>query len=172
MKGLIHALQWLSLLSGEIEYGIYGIIDDPAYWEECSQIISKLPVNIIVKHYGHIAHHDVPGILAQHHFFLLPTLGENYGHAIVEALEALVPVVISDNTPWHDLFLENAGWDIALTDVDAWRRALQTCVDMEQEQYSRMKQSVSSYLLKHLPTAEIIQANIDMFLLAYNLKDR
>ena len=35
--------------------------------------------------------------------FLLPTGGENFGHAIFEALSCGVPALISDRTPWRDL---------------------------------------------------------------------
>jgi glycosyltransferase involved in cell wall biosynthesis len=45
---------------------------------------------------------------------VLPTLGENFGHAIFEALSAGRPVLISNQTPWHNLASQKIGWDISL----------------------------------------------------------
>jgi hypothetical protein len=44
--------------------------------------------------------------LAEYDLFLFPTLGENYGHVISEALASGCPVVISDQTPWRNLEAE------------------------------------------------------------------
>ena len=41
--------------------------------------------------------------IARSDVFLLPTGGENFGHAIFEALSCGVPVLISDQTPWRGL---------------------------------------------------------------------
>ena len=43
------------------------------------------------------------------HLFALLTLGENFGHAIGEALRAGCPVLISDQTPWTDVVATGAG---------------------------------------------------------------
>ena len=41
--------------------------------------------------------------LGRSDLFLLPTGGENFGHAIFEALACGVPALISDQTPWRGL---------------------------------------------------------------------
>ena len=45
---------------------------------------------------------------------ILPTLGENFGHVIVEAWTAGCPVLVSDRTPWRQLASHGVGWDVAL----------------------------------------------------------
>lgn len=47
---------------------------------------------------------------------LLPTLGENFGHSIIEALSAGLPVIISNRTPWKNLIAEGVGADLPLED--------------------------------------------------------
>lgn len=42
----------------------------------------------------------VPALMREHDLFFFPTLGENYGHVIIESLSAGTPVLISDQTPW------------------------------------------------------------------------
>lgn len=42
--------------------------------------------------------------------FVLPSHSENFGLVIAEALAAGVPALVTDQTPWHDLPREGAGW--------------------------------------------------------------
>ena len=74
-----------------------------AYWEKCQRIIDDLPENIQVKYNGTIGHEKVVREMASHDLFFLPTLGENFGHVIFEALAAGCPILISDQTPWRNL---------------------------------------------------------------------
>ena len=46
--------------------------------------------------------------------FFFPTLGENYGHVIFEALSVGCIPVISDQTPWHEISLKHAGYELSL----------------------------------------------------------
>ena len=55
--------------------------------------------------------------------FFFPTLGENYGHVIYEALDSGCPVLISDQTPWRGLSEVGAGWDLPLDKPDLFRQA-------------------------------------------------
>jgi glycosyltransferase involved in cell wall biosynthesis len=56
-------------------------------------------------------------------YFVLPTLGENFGHAIVESLSLGLPVIISNKTP---LIFKNLNYSFALDlDIeDQWFRIL------------------------------------------------
>ena len=42
--------------------------------------------------------------------FVLPTLSENFGIAVAEALAAGVPAIVSKGAPWPGLAAERAGW--------------------------------------------------------------
>ena len=42
--------------------------------------------------------------------FVLPTLSENFGIAVAEALASGVPAIVSKGAPWHGLSAERAGW--------------------------------------------------------------
>lgn len=116
MKNLEGALDILSSVSCQLDFDIYGVIEDAPYWERCQKRISSLPPNITVRYCGEARPDQVETILAAYDFFLLPTFGENFGHAIREALSAGLPVLISDQTPWRGLAALDAGADIALGD--------------------------------------------------------
>ena len=73
---------------------------------------------------GVMPHERVADTLAGYDAFLLPSLGENFGHAIWEALACGVPVVVSDRTPWRGLAALGVGYDLPLGDPAAFVRAL------------------------------------------------
>jgi glycosyltransferase involved in cell wall biosynthesis len=67
-----------------------------------------LPAHIRVVYRGELAHEEVRRTFANYDAFILPTRGENFGHAIAESLSASCPVVCSDRTPWTSV-LEGGG---------------------------------------------------------------
>ena len=69
--------------------------------KNADELSSCWGTNIRVEFKGPIPYTQVFGTLQQYHLFVLPTLGENYGHVIYEALSAGEPVPISDQTPWR-----------------------------------------------------------------------
>ena len=109
-------LQVLRHMKEQVQLTIAGPVEDEAYWKECKTYITQLPSNISVHYTGPIANHEISGLIQQHHLFVLPTTGENFGHSIFEALMAGRPVLISDQTPWHNLQAKNAGWELSLND--------------------------------------------------------
>jgi glycosyltransferase involved in cell wall biosynthesis len=116
-KGTIHAIQALAAQKEQIRLDIYGSSYNTQYWNDCQAQIANLPFNVVVRYHGPCSSAEVPGILAGAHALLMPSEGENYGHAIVESLAVGRPVIISKNTPWKDLALTKAGWDVNSADL-------------------------------------------------------
>jgi glycosyltransferase involved in cell wall biosynthesis len=114
-KNLKFALEILLDVKSRVQFDFYGPVYDEVYFETCKHIISKLPPNIIVNYKGVIPNSEVNQALMQYHAMLMPTLGENFGHIILESLIAASPVIISDQTPWQNLEEEYAGWSIPLS---------------------------------------------------------
>ncbi|HEX4135268.1 MAG TPA: glycosyltransferase [Bryobacteraceae bacterium] len=169
MKNLSGALTMLAGLSGDVFFNIYGPVEDAEYWKQCQDIIAALPPNIRVKYEGEIAHEKVSQFFAAHHLFLLPTLGEGYGHVIGEALASGCPVLISDQTPWRNLDAEGVGWDIPLSDEERFRSALQQCVDGDAEWFAQLSTRAVNYAVRRASDPKIIDANRNLFQLAFAL---
>lgn len=144
-KNLKKAINLLKNLNGNIEFNIYGPLEDKQYWSECEEAIDSLPQEVKVSYRGLINHDEVMRIFKTHHIFLFPTLGENFGHVISEALIGGCPIIISDQTPWRGLENLNVGWDIALNDAERFKAVLQRCVDMTQEQYALISKNAFEY---------------------------
>lgn len=130
-KNLLSAIKYLHGVNGKVEFDIYGPVEDKEYWATCEEEIKKLPSNVKVQHCGLLSHDEVHDAFSKYDAFLFPTLSENYGHVIAEALFVGCPVIISDQTPWNDVNDYGAGWAIPLIETDTFVRAIQSVVDAE-----------------------------------------
>ena len=99
-KNLSYLLDCMSYLDIPVSLNIFGPIEDEKYWTECEEKIKALPANIQVTYGGSIDHADISPLFSEHDLFFFPTLGENFGHVIIESLSSGTPVLISDQTPW------------------------------------------------------------------------
>ena len=105
MKNIDLILKALPKVPGNVEYNIYGAIKDMPYWQQCLALIRALPANIKVNYHGEIMPTAVKDKLQDNQVFILPSRSENYGHSIIEALSAGIPVITSHTTPWNGLDL-------------------------------------------------------------------
>ncbi len=146
-KNLYYFLKVLSEIKNEVKlvFDVYGVEEDEGYAQECKQLTNSLGSNIHVKFKGPIPYTDVFSTMQQYHVFVLPTLGENYGHVIYEAMSAGDPVLISDQTPWRHLEEEKAGWDLPLNQKDRFKEAIREAVSWNQEEYNEW--SKNAFLL-------------------------
>lgn len=123
IKNLKFLLQVLSGVEGEISLSIFGPIEEEGYWSECKLLISSLASNVKVDYCGALSPDSIVEEFSLHDVFFFPTLGENYGHVIAEALAGGTGVVVSDNTPWQDSG-DGVVTVLPLTDLKAWRTVL------------------------------------------------
>jgi glycosyltransferase involved in cell wall biosynthesis len=164
MKNLHFLADCLTHLRGEVEFNIYGPVSesDKAYWERCKASLTKLPANIRAEYHGTLDHAAVPQTLHDHHFFVLPTMGENYCHSAVESIINGTPVVLSNATPWVNLAQFRAGFDIPLADRNGWTTALQSCVEMDQQVYSGYLEGTRTYA-RQFSIEEAVREHYSMF---------
>lgn len=138
-KNVLKAVEYLQAsksAAGSIELKWFGTQQDADYLKQCKSAATKVE-HAEVSFPGEIAPQRIPSVLADAHFFYLPTLGENYGHAIVEAFVHGKPVLISDRTPWRELKEGGMGWDLPL-DAALFAETLNQLVAMDDEEYAGM----------------------------------
>ena len=108
--------------------------------------------------------------LEKYDVFFFPTKGENYGHVIAEALCAGLPIVIADTTPWRNLQNLGIGWDLPLSNPDAFSAALDELATMPAEDHMHMRQNVLNWSKSKFSQRDAIEANIALFKYAYEKK--
>ncbi|HVO27023.1 MAG TPA: glycosyltransferase family 4 protein [Candidatus Margulisiibacteriota bacterium] len=162
-KNLLGALEVLAHVRGRLEFTICGPLEDSAYWAKCQRAISALPSNINVSYIGAIEHARVPEVLAAHDLFFFPTLGENYGHVILEALIAGCPVLLSDQTPWRNLAVEGVGWEFPLQELDAFRSVIERCIEMDSVTFAALSERAAAYGRQRAHDPSALEANRSLF---------
>lgn len=162
-KNLLYAIKIVNKLQYNIQFDIYGPIEDADYWKECQLEISKSPNNINIKYCGSLNPLDAKNIYKNYDCFLFPTFSENYGHVIVEAILSNCPVIISKKTtPWDDID-GHGGFTIDLADEDKFVSVLNRLACMSESEYYDCCQSLENYTIKKLKTEQLIQEYFDMF---------
>lgn len=161
-KNLDGLLELLRSVHALVNLDIFGPIEDEDYWRKCTGILNTLPNNIKVQYRGAITPDEVLNTFARYDIFIFPTLGENFGHVIFEALRAGIPVLLSDRTPWHP---DDAGavTVLSLDKVDSWRNAIeQAAAFTPQEQHNR-RLAANDYVSHYLADDVSRKANLNMF---------
>lgn len=162
-KNLRAGICFLKNIIGNVELDIYGPIEDAKYWDECIHETKKLPVNVKVKYCGEVPHNKVIEVMKQYDVFYLPTLGENYGHVIHEALMAGCPIIVSDQTPWKNLEDTGIGWDISLDYPEIFTSTIQNCINMDPERFAELSSNAANYAIKRSNDQTQISATKKLF---------
>jgi len=158
----LSTLSDLKELNGKYEYHIFGPVKDEEYMNELKQIIDALKMKNIYFH-GPLSPEMVNDKLTEFDFFVLPTLGENFGHAIFEALSAGLPVIISDQTPWRNLESKKAGWDVSLKNGSELRTAIKKAIDMTPQDYLQWSQSARELAESYVKQAKLKEKYLELF---------
>jgi glycosyltransferase involved in cell wall biosynthesis len=163
-KNLMFLIEIIKEIDSESILDIYGPLSDKSYAENCLKA-SEEARTFKVNFKGEIKHSEVAKALSNYHFFLLPTLGENFGHVIVEALAAGCPVIISDKTPWKGLSEKGIGWELPL-EKELWIEILKYCINMDDVTYKQMSLAARNFITDWLQDPEIEKLNRDVILKA------
>ena len=161
-KNLLGALEILKEVKSNIVYDIYGLREDLDYWKECEEVISLMPPNIEVNYIGQKQNHEIRVALKQYHLFFMPTHGENFGHAILEAMSAGLPVLISNLTPWLDLESKGVGWDIPLDKPEKYREVLELCANMGADNFNKLSLVVDAFANEVVNDKRVVRLNKEM----------
>lgn len=163
MKNLVLAIKACGALEGDVIFDIYGPEEDRPYMVDCLREMQGISSNVKITLKGPVSPEGVQGVIAGYHFMILPTLGENFGHVIMESLAAGTPVIISDKTPWADIGRRNAGWVLSLDRIELWRETLQRCVEMTNQQYLGMSKNAHHFAIDIAESPAIHEEHARLF---------
>lgn len=162
-KNLLAAIRMVAAASGRIWLDIWGPVEDERYATECRHAAADIPATVRVVWRGELPHEHVRAQMLHYDVLLFPTLGENFGHVVYEALSCGLPVLTSDRTPWRDLQRCGVGADLPLTDESAFVRELRRLRDLDNHSYGEIRAACAAFAqdwrLRHTGA----QAYRDMF---------
>lgn len=157
MKNLEFMATVLTDVQGGVILDFYGPIEDESYWESCLGKFRLLSSNVVVSHRGSVSPDRVTDLLSQYDLFFMPSLSENFGHAILEALCAGCPVLISDRTPWNDVNECGAGWALPLEEPDRFRSIIQEMVVADAETWRAYSERASAYGADYIAKSSAVE---------------
>lgn len=137
---------------------IYG----PANGKDFKYLESILKIdfgdNFTVNYNGPINNDEVLEILPNYDYFVLPTKGENFGHAIVESLLSGVPVIISKFTPFSDVEDFGSGFVIDISNLDSITLKFDEISSFHKNPYA-----IQRYVENKLNSKSVIKQYVELF---------
>ena len=118
IKGTLQLVQAAVKAVEPMRVTLVGLAEDHDYVAEVEKVANKAPAHVEVVFAGALSPAAVRTELLDSDLFVLLTQGENFGHAIGEALQTGLPVVISDRTPWSRVADRDAGTVIPVEELD------------------------------------------------------
>lgn len=150
-KGLLHLAEaWAGLDAAGWELWIAGP-DELGHEAEVRAALERAsrPTTSPVRFLGPVADTKRDELLARCEAFVLPTLSENFGQVVAEALAAGRPVLTTKAAPWSALERHGAGWWID-TGTAALREGLATLVGTPPEQLRGMGSAGRAWIAREL----------------------
>ena len=137
--------------SGNITVDLLGPVEDEEYWNECLTVARRLSPSVTINAEATFIPYE-GGLrrMVDSHFFVLPTLGENFGYVFLEAMAAGAPLLVSDKTVWGELEKRNAGWQVPLGSPDEWMEKIKMCIEMDPASYREMSRNARQYAMDWL----------------------
>lgn len=162
-KNLAYALERVLSIDIPLTLDIYGPLEDPIYWAECQNLMRSANKSTNINYCGTVKHREVYTTFGRYTAFLFPTLGENYGHVIFEALAAGCRVILSDQTPWQDLQAWGVGWVIPLSNPRGYEKVIREILTETSEERQAARARCIAYAEKIAEASDVLDANIALF---------
>jgi glycosyltransferase involved in cell wall biosynthesis len=144
-KNLHLVIEAINRHSSEFTFDIYGPVIDTIYWQRCLALMEGCTT---IRYHGAIPPWEVPQILASYHYFVLPTMGENFGHAIFDSLASGTPVIISRTTPWMNIDTSGAGYYVDLSAPSPLDGVLRELKTLQPSAYANARKNSLTYAKK------------------------
>lgn len=112
----------------EVTYRIVGPIEDELEAQQLRDLASGINLELV----GPMPPDEIRSRFGDAHLVLVPSLNENFGHTVAEALAAARPVIVSDQTVWSTM---KTGPTVACLplDVEQWTASAEHMLGMTAE---------------------------------------
>jgi glycosyltransferase involved in cell wall biosynthesis len=160
LKFLVDALA-LCKNKRDVLVKIVGAIEDQNYYNTCVSVLEKAKIEW--EYLGAKPQNELKEVYLSSSIFCLPTLHENYGHVIVEALSFGLPIIISEHTPWRNLLEKGVGYDLKL-ELDLFAQKIDYFIEMSNTEFAVFSKNSIQYSKTILAKESVIDDNRKLFI--------
>jgi glycosyltransferase involved in cell wall biosynthesis len=162
IKNLLFAVEILSKMNlngRKVSVNIVGPSEDEKYLNSLLQLSNT---SLEITYSGAVSHQGLHEVFKSAHFLLMPTMHENYGHAIIESWGFGRPVLLSDKTPWRDLQKKGLGYCMPLVPA-LWEEVFKEILLVSETDLKGMSVKCNAHYQELVFDPEIRKANSVIF---------
>lgn len=134
-KNPIGLLRALKLVDEPCVATFCGTSVDEEYVARFEREKKELPRHIESIHILEMPHEEIGKLLDASDVMVLPSLGENFGHAIFESFVHAVPVIIGNNTQWTGIKELKAGFEVEPENAQQVAGAIKFFAGISKDEY-------------------------------------
>lgn len=131
------------------------------YIEYCRQYADSLEIENI-NFYPEIPFRNRYAVYNSSVTTILPSKTENFGLVVAESLISRVPVIVSVNTPWHEVVDRGCGWCVS-GDAEALSDAIIEAASMTQDELRAMGTSGEKWMKSCFSWSSVNAATVELY---------
>ena len=136
--------------------------DDHGHRIEVERVIAAERLDASVLFAGRVVGDDKNKLLARARCLILPSVTENFGNVVAEALAHRVPVIASTGTPWGGLRDRDCGWWIPPT-VEGLARAIDGALTLDAETRIAKGERGRRWMIEEFSWAKVARGMTDFY---------
>ncbi len=162
-KGLLFLIEaWKTISPLDWQLLIVGP-DDGNYGKQISAAVKERGLEKDIKILGEMVGEHKSNIYRNADLFILPSLSENFGMVVAEALSWSIPVITTKATPWQELETNRCGWWID-TGISPLIDCLKEVLALTEEELEAMGIRGRNLVKERYRWSEIAQKTYNLYL--------
>jgi len=162
-KNLKYCIEILNKVSTKYKLDIYGPVDDTGYWGECEKFIIENGLSHLIRYQGVVRRDEIAKTLSRYDLFIFPTLGENFGHVIFDAINSGIPVLLSNKTPWKSIDKYSIGWSVPLENKQLFIKIINTFRTWELDHKENFSKNAEKFLIENFNMNDVTMSYKKLF---------
>jgi len=165
-KNLLTLLEAWAPLAAQPRFAAWTLViagpDELGHRAELAARIAKLHLHRSVQLRDAVPESAKTEVFAGADLFILPSLSENFGITVAEALAQGVPAIVSNGAPWESLASERCGWFTG-TDVDTLQTAMAEAMALSAAERRAMGVRGHAYIAQDFAWSAIAAKTLDFY---------
>lgn len=162
-KNPVKVLKALKNNKANIHISFAGAGIDEAYQQVFDNELKLMPENIQITCFNELPHQEILNLFSLTDVMILPSHGENFGHAIFESLAHATPVIISNNTPWKQMQESRAGIEVNANSLEEISNAILFFNTMDLSTYRMWQQGALNKALDYIENNNFEKTYTNLF---------